>query len=146
MFLKGVHGVFHRFEKELWYFGVDFWLLFLIRLVKASWTPFWPLSSRNLAKRCPAGSLWIIMIFLVAGPPFLGLQRPKSIKKGSGSLYFLAAWTDLSLCRERPGSSKNGFHRHFSSDLHLFPGEIGLASFPGLLSLPSKNGPRATWL
>ena len=122
MFLRGVHGVFHRFEKQFW---VRFFAPYLL-LSKASWAPFWPLSGRNLAKRGLAGPLWMTMNFLAPGPlfafqtaeifqkgvwqrffqdwlqtrsfcqlrgPFLITQRSSFVKKGSGSLFFKLAWS-----------------------------------------------------
>ena len=95
-------------------FGVDFLLLFWIRLkLPGSWAPFWPLSSRNLAKRGPAGSLWITMIFLVAGAlfwPSSGLQNGvwQPLFWISMIRRFIFLLLDPFLSRQRSGCSKKG--------------------------------------
>ena len=83
MFLRGVHGVFHRFEKQFW---VRFFAPYLL-LSKASWTPFWPLSGRNLAKRGLAGPLWMTMSFLAPGPLF-AFQTASIFQKGVWQQFF----------------------------------------------------------
>ena len=109
MFLKGVHGVFHRFEKN---FGVDFWLLFLVRLklpgllfdrsaASGCWIPFWDSNGPNLSKRGLAASILDFhdptFHFLAEGPLFVLsavwiLQKGVPRKLTSDLPPFPAAW------------------------------------------------------